>query len=641
MKVLLIHNKEITLECLQETLEGENIDCEVIVALPDQFTLEVISNINFDMIFCSVKGYSIEKIKDFFRKVKKIDKDAYIFMAVEKDTLRMMDRDFRMEVDDFIAIPIDGEEFSYRLIKALSRIGTRLGRETKSVLSEDDEACMQSQVASDVETCMLPPHPIEVNAMSARLDWDGELSHSSEHLSDKEEFVREVLISMPSISDDVVDMEPESPVISLGDEEAQFTDSKFEEPAFYSEGSWESNDPDGDDVILALENTAHEVVNKEVEEADSYPRNYLNLASLSYEELLEFTERQVSREKAEAERQERIKWENLEKMTSDSLHQNDRGNVTPFYQRIERHPSGASGDIQNIESEKVEEIITVESLHDNMNPSDPSGDDLFLKRELKIRKEKEDLLRVSVAVGDEVDVITDYNHHTIGLVTPAYHDHVVRIATSTKKEESVEIPEDAEQEEHLKGNIMKVERIVCEPSYEELLLERERLIQLEAEIRQRETIARKFSAFRNESPSEVPPISSELMGAAADILEETPTEVDRAEAIKDEIDLLQHLRKDMSVKTSKVKPGKGKKAKKNHDAKLDNKSPGVGKMSGRITKVVLILLLTVVTTVVVLMLTGRIDGGLPVIAGYSLSIFTGWGIVPLHDTETLNAIEKE
>lgn len=639
MKVLLIHNKEITLECLQETLEGENIDCEVIVALPDQFTLEVISNINFDMIFCSVKGYSIEKIKDFFQKVKKIDQDAYIFMAVEKDTLKMMDKDFRMKVDDFIAIPIEGEEFSYRLIKALSRMGKRPDRDTRNLMDDVDDAYRPSEPVSRLEAEVWDSNPTVRDTGSVPQDLES--SHVVELVSEQDSFVEESLISMPTVSGDVVDREQAVMSNSFGYTEAGVMDSGTEEPAFHSEVSMENHDMDFYDEIGTLENVVDDEPEKEAEDMVPSPREYRNLASLSYEELLEFTERQVAREKAEAERKERIKWENLEKLAAESLHRSDRGKVTPLYQKIERNPSGLPSDGQISESGIVQDIVERESLRDNMNPHDPSGDDLFLKRELKIRKEKEDLKRASLVVGDELEVTADYNHHTIGLVTPAYHDHVVRVATSPKREEPVERHDDAEQEEALKGNIMKVEMIECEPSYEELLLERERLIQLEAEIRQREAIAKKFSAFRNDSQPEEHLLTPDQTASVPEMQDVVQKEVDKVDIIKDEIDLLQHLRKDMGVKTSKVKPVKGKKAKKNHDAKQAAKTPGAGKMSGKITKVVLILLLTVITTVVVLMLTGRFDGGLPVIAGYSLSIFTGWGIVPHHYTETLYAIEKE
>ncbi|HSP48246.1 MAG TPA: hypothetical protein VLN47_09255 [Clostridiaceae bacterium] len=606
MKVLLIHNKDITMEYLEDILGSKCIQGEVIVALPDAFTLEVMRNIHFDMVIGSVQKTSIGVTEAFLGKVKgmEIGDDIYTYMAIEKETLSMLNQDFLDVVDDFISLPLDREEFGYRLAKAAKKLMKQNGVVSQTVQDGNSPVHMASDVSSpDVKILdnNLPDVSIKDILESELVE--------RELLDPKSLFAADEDFSFieAEIEDSEVSLESAEPVFELPVSEAvQYIDAVLEIEV-HPEGSLNEIQMDAG---LQFE-TGIEVDAAMEEESDVVPE--VEEVALEVEEV-----------ETEAEELEEVEIEAEE----------------------------VEIEAEEVETETVEVEMEAHELEVEIIV-EPSYDELLKARELRRQKEKaeyerqeklkwerieEAARRVAVESTTQEAVVSAYGEQAVGTVitmgavshdyppvvedVPSYHDQVVRAATAGIVESTSGFMQEAEASVPLTE--IQMEEIPCEPSYEDLVRERELRLQKEQEEARRQSMAKKFSGFNLESEGEEETVLDVPAATIAVMAEEHRTS-SKAETIQEEIDLLKHLRKDYNVKTTKINTAKFKKEKK-HNAekrqKKENKSNGI---LLKVSRVFLFLLLVAITTVVVFYFTGRFEGGVPIVINLdSLSNLWGW-----------------
>lgn len=647
MKVLLIHNKDITMEYLENILESKCIRSEVIVALPDAFTLEVMRNIHFDIVIGSIHGYCVGMMEDFLAKVKLMENenDIYTYMGVDKETLGTLDQEFLDVVDDFISIPIDPEEFGYRLAKAAKRV---MKRKDAEAFTGQNEIVTQSTMPdmSSPEMKLLDNNIQEVSIKDILQNEDIEpedMDADSQFLDDAN------FSSMEAESDDaeleVVSRVPDVAVTPDEHETDQFIADilKIEfqaEPDVEDFGTGieeigieaieveiEAEEVEAEAVEVETEEVEVEAegIEPELEEAKAYEKETEAVVILepTYDELLKARELRREKEKAELERQERIKWEKIGEaakvISKESIPV--EGSKTTYGEQV----VGASiivgtGSFSTFESEDVTSSANGEDTDEAVNDDEPSYEELLKAREIRMEMEKAEKERqerikwesieenAQMASQEEVSVVDK------GL---SYHEQVVRAAVSGMPESLAESGLEAAV---LPTDRVDAEEIPCEPSYEDLVLERESRMQKEQEEARRQSMAKKFSGF-NLADEDAEEEGTSESAMPPTIHPEEHRASSKAETIQEEIDLLKHLRKDYNVKTSKVNSAKFKKEKKNIAAKRQKKASKSTGLVAKVTRVFVFLLIVAITTLAIFVIKEKIEGRDPVVAGYRLVSF--------------------
>lgn len=663
MKVLLIHNKDITMEYLENILESKCIRGEVIVALPDAFTLEVMRNIHFDMVIGSIHGPSVGMMEDFLAKVKvcENENEIYTYMAVDKETLGTLDQDFLDVVDDFISTPIDKEEFGYRLAKAAKRLTKRNGAET--LADQRDSASVSGMPdVSSPEMKLLDSNLQEVSIkdiLQSEVIEPENMDSDSLFLSDAnfsameaesddvepEAATREsgpVLVLFESEAEQLktgvlmieVQSEPEIEEAETGTEETETEDEETETETEIEEVEVDTKeveveteelevDVETEEVETEAEEIETEIEEIEIEaktieaEEDEKEAEVEIIPEPSYDELLKARELRREKEKAESERQERIKWEKIEDaarvISKESIPV--VGTATTYGEQV----VGASiivGASSFSAYDSEEEVVSPRGEDADID-DEPSYEELLKAREIRMELEKEESERQETLKWERIEetVEADLQEAVLaGQGEPSYHEQVVRAAISGMPDT---VSESYAEPEVLQTERVKREEIPCEPSYEELVREKELRMQKEQEEARRQSMAKKFSGF-NQMNEEYGDVEASDPVVHLENLQVEQRLNSKAETIKDEIDLLKHLRKDYNVKTSKVNSAKFKKEKKSIAAKRQKKESKSNGLVAKVTKVFVFLLLVLITTIAILFIKEKLSGGIPVAAGSSI-----------------------
>lgn len=621
MKVLLIHNKDITMEYLENILEGKCIRGEVIVALPDAFTLEVMRNIHFDMVIGSIHGSTIGIMEDFLAKVKEIENenDIYTYMGVDKETLGTLDQDLLDVVDDFISIPIDREEFGYRLGKAAKRLMKRKGEESlPGVLEPVVESGIPDVSSPEMKLLdrnfqevsikeILQSEVVEPENMEADSLFLSDANFSSME-AESEDVGPEVVIGEPGVA--VQPAEPEADRFIADILMVEFQGNAAREA-----------DESGVETEEAESGT--EEIETEVEDVEALGREMKSgiIPEPSYDELLKAREIRKEKEKAESERLERIKWEKSEEAARAIAKESIpvAGNKATYgEQAVGASIIVGAGSFSPFES-KDEVAFTRDEASMNEAPEDgPSYEELLKAREIRMEQEKAEKERQERLKWERIEETQETASHEAapeGDNGTAYHEQVVRSAISGMPESETESHPDPVA---VKADASGREEIPCEPSYEDLVRESELRMQKEQEESRRQSMAKKFSGFNLvDSEDEEEGASEPALHSVAAPEEHRLNS--KAGTIQEEIDLLKHLRKDYNVKTSKVNTAKFKKEKKNIAAKRQKKESKSNGLVAKVTKIFVFLLLVVLTTIAVYFIREKLEGRDPVVAGYRLA----------------------